>query len=527
MNKDSQQNPDRSREVSAAGRPPNILVLMTDEHRLSAIGCYGETPCRTPNIDRLAAKGVRFETCYTPCALCTPARASFLTGVYPHTHGMATNLCEPGCRNDEIPDSPMLLSRRLGELGYACGYTGKWHLGRGVASAHETAGVPTTRGFVGQDFVGHGSGGIEYPVFHDYVKSLGAEFRVIPYAKDGVKATGYGIVDAPPEASVPHFLANHTIELIDTFHAGEQPFFIWHNDWGPHGEHYVPQKYYDLYKDVEIPPWPNYEWQGADTPGPWQVKLHPNRKELEWDDWAEAVRHYYAMATQIDDEYGRILQHLEELGIADNTVVIFTSDHGATLGSHGGLTDKGWSHFEEIQRVGLIIDDPRPDSPLHQPGTVMTQFASLLDVYPTIIELAGGADPQKNVDGRSLVPLLRDPATPWLDSVVVEFAGLGSISLTMLSIRHGDIKYGWNPAGAEELYDLAEDPHEMVNRSQDPEFAQEVIEMRRRLYTFMLETRHPSANLFRQSRLGWTVDRHFKTSPDPLPVESLKTAVNW
>ena len=110
---------------------PNIILILTDQHRLSAVGCYGRTPCQTPNIDRLAREGARFETAYTVCPVCSPARATIMTGLYPHRHGICSNIYNLGNSVHELPDSPDLLSRRLQSAGYRCGYTGKWHLGNG------------------------------------------------------------------------------------------------------------------------------------------------------------------------------------------------------------------------------------------------------------------------------------------------------------------------------------------------------------------------------------------------------------
>ena len=159
-------------------------------------------------------------------------------------------------------------------------------------------------------------------------------------------------------------------------------------------------------------------------------------------------------------------------------------------------------------------------------GVTLLAYAEVLD-YPTILDLAGDPAPARNVHGRSLLPLLANPAAPWRDSVVVEFHGLGGILCTMLTIRHGAIKYGWTPAGRDELYDLEKDPNEMANRIDDPDYAHTLRQMQLRLYAFMQESKHPAAYMFRQSRLGYTVDRHFLKSPDPQPLESLKIQVKW
>jgi len=483
---------------------PNIILFLTDEHRLSALGCYGPTPCRTPNIDALAQQGVRFATAYTCCPVCTPARASIMTGLHTHAHGMTANLHELGTCITELPDSPALLSRRLGEAGYGCAYTGKWHLGVGNEwyGQRMDPALPSTRGFEGIDFPGHGGGGFGYPEYKQYLEARGLKHTLTRLETGGGECMPCGTLDEPVEATVPYFLAEHTIELIDKFSDADAPFFLWHNNWGPHEPYYVPQAYLDLYREVEIPPWPNYDWPAREINRPHRNKIHPRAEALTWDDWAEAIRHYYAFATLIDEQLGRILEHLEQTGLADNTVIIFTSDHGETLGSHGGLIDKGWHHFDEIQRIGFIVKDPRGfGSAGAAPGSVREEWASLLDVYPTILDLAGADCDAGHIHGRSLVPLLEGRTTEWRDEVFVEFGGLGP-SATMLTVRHGDIKYGWNCANLDEMYDLAADPEEMNNVIDDPAYAATVRAMRERIHAFMERTSHPARGLFRKTRLG-------------------------
>ena len=482
---------------------PNIILFFTDQHRLSALGCYGPTPCKTPNIDRLAAEGVRFTTAYTSCPVCSPARATIMTGLHIHGHGVTANMLDQGTSVRELPDSPELLSRRLGAAGYRCGYTGKWHLGGSgeVFGIEADLALPSTRGFEGQNFPGHGGGGFNYPEYKAYLEEHGYEHkpdRDVP----GAKCVSCGRIEGPVEATVPHFLANNTIEMIDRFKDGDEPFFIWHNNWGPHTPHYSLDEYLDLYRDVEIPPWANHEWPERDPNKPYQVKVHPHADQLTWDEWADAIRRYYAFTTMIDDQIGRILKHLEETGQADNTVIIFTSDHGETLGSHGGLTDKGWHHFEEIQRVGFIVKDPRGfGNEGAEAGSVKEEWASLTDVYPTILDLAGAGYDAEKIHGQSLVPLLEGRTTEWRDEIVVEFGGLG-FAATMLTLRHGDIKYGWNCSTSDEMYDLATDPHEMTNVINDPAYADTAKAMRERIDAFMERTHYPGRGGFQASRLG-------------------------
>ena len=250
---------------------PNILFIFTDQHRLSALGAYGETPCKTPNIDKLAKEGVLFRNAYTTCPVCSPARASVMTGKYPHSHGVTTNIHEVGCSVHELPDSPELLSRRLEKAGYSLGYTGKWHLG--TASEESVFGFPNKPslpkdvGFEGQNFPGHGGGGFGYPEYKEYLKERGFEHKVKDWSESTRLIWPAGKLEGTEESTVPYFLAENTISMIDDFSERNNPFFIWHNFWGPHGPFYVPEEYLDMYRDLDIPQWPNYDWPALSLPG--------------------------------------------------------------------------------------------------------------------------------------------------------------------------------------------------------------------------------------------------------------------
>ena len=320
---------------------PNILLIFTDQHRLSAVGCYGPTPCKTPNIDKLATESIRFGTAYTVTPVCSPARGTIMTGVYPHKHGVCVNLHEIGCPVSELADNPRLLSRRLQAVGYQCGYSGKWHLG--TASETTPFGqrnmpvLPKDVGFKGQNFPGHGGGGFGYPEYKQYLEEHGFEHKVID-----------SVLQGPLESTVPYFLASNTINMMEEFAAQDKPFFIWHNFWGPHGPYFATQEFNDIYKDTPIPPWPSF---GAAPKLNGPQKMKTRRGIQSWDSWQKNIRHYYAFTTMIDSQIGRIIHYLGQKGLLENTVVIFTADHGETLGCHGGMSDKGWNHYEDIQRI--------------------------------------------------------------------------------------------------------------------------------------------------------------------------------
>jgi arylsulfatase A-like enzyme len=489
----------------ASTQQPNILLILTDQHSLSAVGCYGQTPCQTPNLDRLAEQGVRFETAYTVCPVCSPARATVMTGVYPHTHGICSNVHNLGCSVHELADRPALLSRRLQAAGYRCAYTGKWHLGTDAEvafGAPNQPSLPKSVGFEGQSFPGHGNGGFHYPEYKRYLQERGFEHRVTELGKRPKPVWLYGLLDGPTESTVPHFLADHTMSCMDDLSASGSPFFAWHNFWGPHGPYYVPREFYAIYENIDIPEWPNFQWPAGQINGPHQVKRHSDADELSWDDWAEAVRYYYAFATLIDHQIGRILDHIERTGLAENTVVVFTADHGETLGTHGGLTDKGWHHFEEIQRIPFIVRLPaRYYGAERQPGDVLQEWVSLVDLYPTFLDLAGTDVPQANTHGRSLVPLIGGRDADWRRRIVVEFNGVNSLATSMVTAREGSLKYGWNCSNTDELYDLASDPYETTNLIADVSYATQVLHMRQVLQEWMTDTGYPGLRMYQQSRM--------------------------
>jgi len=464
---------------------PNILFLLTDQLRLDAVSCYTDTPCRTPSLDSLAEDGVRFENAYCPCPVCTPSRASVLTGEFPHNHGMTQNAGNEGCSIHAVPNRPDLLPRRLDDAGYDLGYTGKWHLcpaSDDVFGVDVPQRVPSDLGFRGHDIPGHGDGGWETDPYRAYLDDQGytLEFDIL----EGCPGGRAGVVEAPTSATVPAYLADHTISLLEEFQDRDSPFCLLHNFWGPHEPYYPSREFYDRYADVEIPPWPNADWPAGDIPGVHHNRLSERAQTAAWEEWAEVVRHYYAFTAMIDSQIGRILEYLETSGLATETLVVFAADHGETLGSHGGLVDKGFHHFEEIMNVPLIIRFPDGQ----WKNTTRSELVSLLDLYPTFLDAASIDTDATDQYGQSLYTLLEDDGTEWRDAVGMEFHGLGGISHSQRTIRTNDLKYGYNPGLRDELYDLSLDPDETQNLVDNPAYETELEEMRDHLRAWQTET---------------------------------------
>lgn len=297
------------------------------------------------------------------------------------------------------------------------------------------------------------------------------------------------IVEHDLEGTCEYFLAENTIKLIDAFSQRNKPFFIWHNTWGPHGAYLCHSSFYDLYKDVCIPEPKNFEAEPGAMELPSKVKrLHGDK---QWQYFAEDRKLYYALTTQIDAMLGRILRHLEEKRLADNTVIIFTSDHGTHFGMHGGLIDKGFSHYEEAQRTGCVIFDPR-----RQKKSVISQYTGLIDIYPTVLDFAE-IKPPKEADGKSLRPLIQGEVCSWRDHAFVEFYGLGNILTTMLTIVFDGYKYGWNASNNDEFYDLSKDPLEMHNSIDAYEYEKTIRILREKMYEHMREHNNPLQYIFK------------------------------
>ncbi len=474
---------------------PNILLILTDQHRLSALGAYGPTPCQTPNIDRLAAEGTLIEQAYTTCPVCTPARGSVLTGLYPHAHGMRLNEDCHQLAAQRLRCRPDLLSRRLTAQGYSVGYNGKWHLGdrtRRITPDLEAPSVlPTDAGFEGFDYGGHGDGGHGYDDYKQYLAGNGWEHESDHDVEIPMPSLPrWGRLRGPAESTVAHYITSNSIDLLEAFREREKPWFLWHNFWGPHEPHYAPAEFVDMYRDVRIPPWPNFTMPQVDPNLPQQAKRHPRYADMKWEYYEELLRYYYALTTHIDAEIGRLLAYLDDSGQRDNTVIIFSADHGETLGSHAGLGDKGWHHFEEIQRIPFIVWMPESLRPgAMAPGQrIDDALVSLVDIYPTCLELAGCPENGPDTHGRSLLPLLADPNTEWRDVVGCEFWGLNAVNGTMASVRRGNWKYGWNANSADELYDLESDPHELRDLAACPEHTTTLREMRETMAEWMADT---------------------------------------
>lgn len=491
---------------------PNILFILTDQQRKDTLSAYGDSLCNTPVLDQLTEESCLFENAYTTCPICTPARASLQTGLYPMHHGMLTNSYNYGNMIQELPDSPQLLSRSLARQGYQVGYTGKWHLGSGAENARQDQyiqkymgniqfpeltmgddGMPTTRGYYGDDFPGHGFGGHHYPQFKDYLAEKGLQYTVENIQTGFYGGHQAGVVTSGVASTVEHFLVERAQTILSEFDKNEEPWYLQLNFWGPHEPYFVPEEFYRQYEGVSLAPWKNFTDKESNKP-----RIHDVKRGdfTTWEEIEPIVKHYFAGVSHIDYQIGRMLAYLKEHDLYEDTVIIFSSDHGESLGIHDGLCDKALFMYEETCSIPLMIKPAGVNK-----AQKRTEFTNSCDIYSTILDYAGMTPADFERDGTSLRPLVAGETLPWRDAVVTECSGIGSVLFSQRMIRKGNYKYVFNVGDIDELYDLQNDPYEMENLVDHDGYQQILNEMRLALFDWMLENNDNLIFEFQEIRL--------------------------
>ncbi|MFE4214324.1 sulfatase-like hydrolase/transferase [Streptomyces sp. NPDC056844] len=452
----------------------NLLFLMTDQHRVDTLGCYGNPHVATPNLDRLAATGTRFDRFYTPTAICTPARASLLTGQAPFRHRLLANYERNVGYLEDLREDAFTFPAALAERDYRLGLIGKWHGG-----THRNA---ASYGFEGPDLPGWHNP-VDHPDYLAYLEERGLP----PYRiSEPIRGTAPGgnpgnllaaRLHQPVEATFEHYLATRAIEHLERYAAGEEPFFLATHFFGPHLPYLLPDAYFDLYDPelVELPPSVAETFEGK-PPVQRNYSAHWAFDTIPIETTRKLIAVYWGYVTLIDEQIGRILTRLDELGLSEDTSVFFTADHGEFTGAHR-LHDKGPAMYEDIYRIPGIIRIPGAAP------QVRDELVSLTDCTATLLELAG-CDPSPAVDSRSLVPLVEGETPDWPGELVAEFHG-HHFPYPQRMIRDDRYKLVVNPESVNELYDLEADPHELSNRYPHPEFEAVRARLMRRLYVLL------------------------------------------
>ena len=453
--------------------PPNILFLMTDQMQGRVL--EPDHPCRTPSLDRLAAGGVRFSRAYTPNAVCSPARASLMTGLLPHNHGVLEVIhCVDEDQSALRTDKPHW-AQRLVDAGYRTGYFGKWHVERSE----------DLRPF-GWEMDGN-SGGELYRNHRRSVLgnsspsptyTLSRTYEVPPGYRESLH---YGVTDQPPEQRGMGITTSLALEFLGEVSQSSTPWCCFVSITEPHDPFITGEGAFDLYDVEALTLAPNVHDDLSDRPGIY-------RKAAQvWADMSDRERReaaicYYASVTEIDRQYGRLLDLLERSGQWENTVVVFTTDHGELLGAHG-LYCKNFSAFEEIYNIPLIVSGPGIPR-----GSVTDVRVGLHDLCPTLLELAGAA-PIPVPDSRSFAPVLYDPQgqSRSFTAGYAEYHGT-RYKVTQRVVWEGPWKFVFNGFDFDELYNLDEDPYEMSNLAADPEYEDRVRNMAAQMWATVRDT---------------------------------------
>jgi arylsulfatase A-like enzyme len=445
---------------------PNILLIQADQHRYDCIGRAGHPLVQTPALDRLAAQGVWFSHAFTPTPTCCPARQSLLCGKWAEQHGGLWNY-STGIPVRDFDEASW--TSALAAAGYTLGYVGRWEV-------HPRR-TPLDYGFR------------EWAAGHDYAawrKEAGLPAPLLdaehdPALRDQPAARWFGGVDPVPlEQTKTHWYAARAIEMIRHYQAlGDgQPWHLRLDFDEPHLPCFPAAPYADAYAPESIPPWGSFAETFANKPYIQRQQLASwGIEHLTWMEWSRYLARYLGMVSQIDDAVARVLRALDELGAAESTLVIYTTDHGDNCGGHR-LIDKHYVMYEDVVHVPLIVRWPG----MALAGAVCEEFVvHALDLASTACEAAGLPIPA-TYQGRSLLPLLRGEAVPdWRTAAVATYHGAQFGLYEQRMWRDRRYKYVWNPTDVDELYDLQEDPWELYNHIEHTEYKEILAQLRGRL----------------------------------------------
>ena len=464
----------------------NVLLLVADQQRRDCLGPYGNRIVETPVLDELAGHGVRFDNAFTPISICTPARACIQTGQLPQHFDMIFNHEFHRCRGGvlDLPAGTPFFSLDLGARGWNLSHNGKWHIG--------DSNRPADAGYEGQYHPGYGFPD-KHPHYLEYLQSLGIEGFILENSiehPDGSNRFNYGGEQlGGRKASIPAYLAEETISSIRKFAKEEKPFFTSAQFWGPHSPFRIPGEYLNMYMDRldEIEPWPNCDASLSQKPEIIGIQGHDLFRTAWMDDRSrrEMIARYYGYVTLIDHEMGRIIRALKDVGVYEETLIIYTSDHGSALGSYG-MWDKGFGMYDCFFRIPLVVSHPSIE-----PG-VCDAVVDLCDLAPTFREIAG-YEASSELDGYSLMPLLRREKTAVRDDYYCASHWGHQFPFWQRMIRTNRVKYIWNVADEDEFYDLESDPWEMTNIIDEVD-RDKLQNLQYKLYCWLRDTNDASKN---------------------------------
>jgi len=460
---------------------PNILLITGDHLNWNAI--CNRSICRTPNMNRLADEGLRFERSYTAVSLCCPSRAMLLSGAYPWHNGVYNQVHVPESVHPDMFEDVQTYPQRLADAGYRLGYVGKWHASwlRGPSDfgyhvMREVRGFgPECRERLGEK--------LEYaPRPEGERRLVDPQYVTWP---GGDRFLMWAGIEADLETLNEAHLARAAARTIGEFAEREEPWLLEVHFPEPHDSYTPLTQFLEHYPigDVELPS-SYYEEDFTGKPG-LLAREAECWSELGEEQFRQGLRHYYAYCEQLDYFIGRILDALEQSGRAGETLVVLACDHGDMVGAHR-MFIKGWMPYEETHRIPMVARWPG----VIPAGSATSELVHLHDWAHTFTAL-GGAPPLPYPDGKDLLPLLRDPAGyRGPDHIMNVYYG-GEFLYTQRIAIGRRYKYIFNGFDRDEFYDLERDPGEVHNAIGDPEYAEAVTETRDALWELMLRFNDP------------------------------------
>ena len=484
-------------------RRPNIVYILNDHQGFYGHDRKGSQGPKRPCFEKFAAEGAEFTNTYCVSPMCGPARRSMLTGLYPHTHGQVHNENDPEYKHEVYLDN-------LAAGGYKNYYFGKWHAGPGCAYDHHCEGLSET---------GYGNP-YNTQEYDDYLKRRGlprAQHRIervftqddydkkhyFPKLEEGklyqcedfwCGEHAVGVTVTPKETHEAFFLANLACEQLEKL-AGQKggeddrPFTLRVDFWGPHQPFFPTQEFLDWYKPEDIKEYPSFRNDLHDKP--YTLKMEANRplgdgeniiypNPLPWEDWQQILAHCYAHGSLLDAAGGLVVDKIKELGLDEDTLIIWSTDHGDAIACQGGHFDKDSHMAQEVMRIPLAMQW----KDVIEPGIRCSELVFTCDIPATMADVSMCAF-KNPIDGKSLIPLTRtgqegeDARKSWRKELMCETYGHGyGVTIMARMVTDGRWKYVCTDHGLDELYDLKNDPYELKNLALIKEYGARREEMR-------------------------------------------------
>lgn len=474
----------------------NIAYILLDQIRTDMLGAYGHKIVKTPNIDKLAQEGIRFDNAFTPASVCGPARTSLFTGLMPSTHGIIRN-GEKGGIGEISSDKANIMN---GLDDYNTYLLGKWHVG--------TNSAPEDYNIKGHNFDGYGypaSGVYKNLVFNQpptrsnrYKQWLLEKGYEIPEVSNAYFGDNphlrvqelCGLLSGTKNETIAYFIIDEAKRYIEESLKEDKPFFAWINFWGPHTPCLVPEPYYSMYNPEDVELDRSFFKPLEDKPGHYKtISKMWGMWEASEEHWKEVISKYWGYITLIDDAIGEFITFLKEKGLYDNTYITITADHGDAMGAHR-MIEKGEFMFDTTYRIPMIVRDP--DS--NRKGEIDDNLIYLHDLCPTAYDIANKDIPE-GFECESMLPIVEDRIENKREGLLCQLSG-HFVYFEQRMWQRKDYKLVFNASDISELYDVKNDPLEMHNLFYDPNYAKIKKEMLEQMREEMQRLKDPLEDWF-------------------------------